>query len=81
VVPADQESMLRSIREENWNGEPVIRVSVCSWVTTAADVDRSVAAFVEARREALSKVNLDQQQQDVATDFSAMPLSQPMSIA
>lgn len=42
-----------------WNGEPVIRVSVCSWVTTAADVDRSVAAFVEARRKALSKVKLD----------------------
>jgi glutamate/tyrosine decarboxylase-like PLP-dependent enzyme len=32
-----------------WNGEPVIRVSVVSWATTAADVDRSVAAFVAAR--------------------------------
>jgi len=32
-----------------WNGEPVIRISVCSWATTAADVDRSVAAFVKAR--------------------------------
>jgi len=35
-----------------WEGEPVIRVSVCSWATTALDVDRSVAAFVEARERA-----------------------------
>jgi glutamate/tyrosine decarboxylase-like PLP-dependent enzyme len=32
-----------------WNREPVIRISVCSWATTAADVDRSVAAFVRSR--------------------------------
>ncbi|MGH7740847.1 MAG: pyridoxal phosphate-dependent decarboxylase family protein [Candidatus Eiseniibacteriota bacterium] len=32
-----------------WAGEPVIRISVCSWATTEADVDRSVAAFVAAR--------------------------------
>ncbi|MBW4618234.1 MAG: hypothetical protein KME17_02460 [Cyanosarcina radialis HA8281-LM2] len=32
-----------------WNGELVIRISVCSWATTAADVERSVAAFVKAR--------------------------------
>jgi glutamate/tyrosine decarboxylase-like PLP-dependent enzyme len=32
-----------------WNGEPVIRISVCSWATTTADVERSVAAFVKAR--------------------------------
>jgi glutamate/tyrosine decarboxylase-like PLP-dependent enzyme len=32
-----------------WFGEPVIRISVCSWATTAADVERSVAAFVKAR--------------------------------
>lgn len=41
-----------------WNGAPVIRISVCSWATTAADVDRSLAAFVQARREALSKSQL-----------------------
>jgi glutamate/tyrosine decarboxylase-like PLP-dependent enzyme len=35
-----------------WNGEPVIRISVCSWATTDADVDRSVHAFVEARKKA-----------------------------
>jgi len=32
-----------------WNGEPVIRISVCSWATTEADVERSAAAFVTAR--------------------------------
>lgn len=32
-----------------WNGEPVIRISVCSWATTASDVDRSIEAFVKAR--------------------------------
>lgn len=32
-----------------WADEPVIRVSVCSWVTTPADVRQSVQAFVAAR--------------------------------
>jgi glutamate/tyrosine decarboxylase-like PLP-dependent enzyme len=32
-----------------WNAEPVIRISVCSWATTEADVQRSVTAFKEAR--------------------------------
>jgi len=35
-----------------WRGEPVIRISVCSWATTAEDIDRSVAAFVAAREAA-----------------------------
>ncbi len=35
-----------------WEGEPVIRVSVCSYRTTYADIDRSVKAFVKAREEA-----------------------------
>ena len=35
-----------------WRGEPVIRISVCSWVTTEEDVRRSVAAFVKAREQA-----------------------------
>ncbi|MCK5201661.1 MAG: aspartate aminotransferase family protein [Spirochaetales bacterium] len=33
-----------------WDNKYVIRVSVCSWATTAADVSRSVKAFVDARR-------------------------------
>ncbi len=32
-----------------WNGEPAIRISVCSWATTIEDVNRSVDAFVHAR--------------------------------
>lgn len=36
----------------NWRNTPLIRVSVCSWVTTAEDIDRTVAAFVKAREEA-----------------------------
>ena len=35
-----------------WNGEPAIRVSVCSWATTKKDIERSVAAFKEARDKA-----------------------------
>ncbi len=36
-----------------WQGEIVIRISVCSWATTEEDVQRSVAAFVAARAQAL----------------------------
>jgi glutamate/tyrosine decarboxylase-like PLP-dependent enzyme len=32
-----------------WQNTPVIRVSVCSWATTAEDIDRTVRAFVKAR--------------------------------
>lgn len=35
-----------------WNGEPVIRISVCSWATTPEDIERSAAAFVAAREKA-----------------------------
>ncbi len=39
-----------------WRGEPVIRISVCSWATTEADVRRSAAAFAAARSQALSLI-------------------------
>lgn len=35
-----------------WQGEKVIRISVCSYRTTTADIDRSVKAFVKARQGA-----------------------------
>lgn len=35
-----------------WQNQQVIRVSVCSWATTATDITRSVAAFVAARDKA-----------------------------
>ncbi|MFT4995261.1 MAG: glutamate/tyrosine decarboxylase-like PLP-dependent enzyme, partial [Paraglaciecola sp.] len=36
----------------SWQGQKVIRVSVCSWATTEQDVQRSVKAFVRARSNA-----------------------------
>ncbi|MEM6318783.1 MAG: aminotransferase class V-fold PLP-dependent enzyme [Bacteroidota bacterium] len=33
-----------------WEGHKVIRISVCSWATTEADVQQSVASFAEAYR-------------------------------
>lgn len=41
-----------------WNGEPVIRISVCSWATTAADVERSVSVFVNARNSVELSMNI-----------------------
>lgn len=35
-----------------WNGDAVIRISVCSWMTSSEDVKRTIAVF----REALSKM-------------------------
>jgi glutamate/tyrosine decarboxylase-like PLP-dependent enzyme len=32
-----------------WENEPVIRISVCSFMTTGEDIDRSIRAFVKAR--------------------------------
>jgi hypothetical protein len=39
----------------SWKDEFVIRVSVCSFMTTHNDITRSVQAFVNARREAAAK--------------------------
>jgi glutamate/tyrosine decarboxylase-like PLP-dependent enzyme len=39
-----------------WRERSVIRVSVCSWATTAQDVTRSVEAFVNARELARAQV-------------------------
>ena len=35
-----------------WKGEPVIRLSVCSYRTTEEDIDRAVKALVSARTKA-----------------------------
>ena len=34
-----------------WQGRTAMRISVSSWATTEADVDRSVEAIVRAARE------------------------------
>ncbi len=39
-----------------WRGEGAIRISLCSWVTTEADVSRSVAAFIKARERARAAI-------------------------
>lgn len=52
------ESILAAIQQSGecwvggsmWLGKKVIRVSVCSWSTTANDVSRSVDAFIQARQ-------------------------------
>ncbi|TCL68556.1 glutamate/tyrosine decarboxylase-like PLP-dependent enzyme [Hydrogenispora ethanolica] len=38
-----------------WRNDPVIRISVCSYRTTYEDIDRSVAAFVLARKIATDR--------------------------
>ncbi len=39
----------------SWDNSPAIRVSVCSYMTTGEDIDRSIRAFVEARAAALGR--------------------------
>lgn len=51
------EKVLKNLQElrvcwcggSQWHGRKVIRISVCSWATTAADVELCVASFVKAR--------------------------------
>ncbi len=38
-----------------WQGKTVIRISVCSWVTTESDITSSVRAFVAARKKAVNE--------------------------
>ena len=41
------------------NGKPAIRISVCSWATTASDVERSVATFIKCRAIVQSEMSID----------------------
>ena len=38
-----------------WHGKKVIRISVCSWVTSPDDISRSVQAFIKAREAVCGK--------------------------
>jgi len=57
-TPAQTNTLLERIQQSgeiwcggaNWHGQPVIRISICSWATTEKDIDRLVAAFVAARQ-------------------------------
>jgi glutamate/tyrosine decarboxylase-like PLP-dependent enzyme len=59
ITPAQTEATLQQIQKDGtcwcgsarWRGEPVIRISICSWRTTEADIDRSVVAFVAAKEQ------------------------------
>lgn len=56
-TPQETKAVLENIQKSGecwcggavWKGEPVIRISVCSWATTPQDIERSAAAFVKAR--------------------------------
>jgi hypothetical protein len=37
-----------------WRGRPGMRISVCSWATTDADVERSADAMIRAARSVLT---------------------------
>lgn len=39
----------------SWQGQPAIRISVCSWATTAEDIERSARAFARARKKVETK--------------------------
>ena len=67
IAPSENDEVSQSILEaiqqsgecwvggSLWMGKKVIRISVCSWVTTDEDVSRSVRAFVQARRAVCGK--------------------------
>ena len=38
-----------------WQGKKIVRISICSWVTSEEDISRSVAAFVAAREAICGK--------------------------
>jgi glutamate/tyrosine decarboxylase-like PLP-dependent enzyme len=40
----------------HWQGRVVIRISVCSWVTSKTDITRSVRAFVSSRHKSLQEL-------------------------
>lgn len=50
-VAAVQNSGEAWVGASQWFGNPVVRISVCSWATTENDVSRSVTAFVSARSQ------------------------------
>lgn len=57
VINAVQRSGECWMGATTWHGTRLMRISVCSWRTTEADVDRSVAAILAARSTGLGRVN------------------------
>jgi len=52
IIPYIQKSGECWVGGAKWNGREVIRISVCSWATTKADISRSVQAFCAAKEKA-----------------------------
>ena len=52
TINAVQQSAECWVGGTQWQQRSAIRISVCSWATTAEDVTRSVSAFVDARERA-----------------------------
>ena len=67
VAPSDNDETTQSILEaiqqsgecwmggSVWKGKKIIRISVCSWVTSEQDISRSVQAFIQARQSVCEK--------------------------
>ena len=50
AVQASGEAFLGGV---TWRGKRAMRISVCNWMTTDRDVERVIAAFAQALREAI----------------------------
>ena len=58
-TPEQTHRVIAAVQEEGtcwagptlWQGKTAMRISVSSWATTAADVDKSVAAIVRVARD------------------------------
>ncbi len=56
-TPPETEALLAAVQASgecwcggtSWQGAPAIRLSVCSWATTPADIERALQAFIKAR--------------------------------
>jgi glutamate/tyrosine decarboxylase-like PLP-dependent enzyme len=55
VIDAVQRSGECWMGATNWHGRRLMRISVSNWRTTEADVDRSVAAILAARRKSVER--------------------------
>ncbi len=54
VLASVQQSRIAWCGGSMWADIPVIRISVCSWATTAEDVDKTIALFAKAYKQANS---------------------------
>jgi glutamate/tyrosine decarboxylase-like PLP-dependent enzyme len=61
--PEETQRVIAAVQEEGtcwvggtvWQSRTAMRISVCSWATTEADVDSSIAAMLRARKQVLAR--------------------------